>query len=195
MLPPDVKTAAPSERELAAAIEAATRTAVTELFATRREAFYYVALVTTGDASPPVLSAWSFEALEATCMSKGLQPADLKWSYADSPYFGFGEHYFHDVRSLFSRRPPMDPTTSRGSWETEHAARLSCMERALLELDRQGLFGVREARLGVLINAEVMPPDESNTLRAIRLNPHGALKDWLREAAEHGASKMYLTTY
>jgi hypothetical protein len=35
-----------------------------------------------------------------------------------------------------------------------------------------------------MINVEVMPPDSSNTVRAIRLNPPEAVKEWLKEAAE-----------
>jgi hypothetical protein len=182
--PVDVIAAVPSEDELTGAIEVAARAALTDLFAAHPENFYYVSLITTGEAHPPVLSAWSTEALEAAAITTGRLSADLKWSYADSPYFGFGEQHFNEVKSLFSRRPQMNFAVGRAIWETEYDARLRCIERSLRQLDSQGLFGVGERRLGVVINAEVMPPDASNTERAIRLNPRGSLAEWLEEAAE-----------
>lgn len=35
-----------------------------------------------------------------------------------------------------------------------------------------------------LFNAEFMPPDFTNTKRALRLNPREALNEWLEEIAE-----------
>jgi hypothetical protein len=58
------------------------------------------------------------------------------------------------------------------------------MEAAMAQLDREGLFGTGRARLDVVINVEVMPPDWTNTVRAKRLNPPGALHEWLDEVAE-----------
>jgi hypothetical protein len=51
-------------------------------------------------------------------------------------------------------------------------------------LNAKGLFGKGKERLGIVINAEVMPPDYTNTQRALRLNPRDALTAWLREMAE-----------
>lgn len=42
-------------------------------------------------------------------------------------------------------------------------------------LDSSGLFGHGEKRLAMIINAEFMPPDYTNTQRALRLNPPEAL--------------------
>ena len=46
------------------------------------------------------------------------------------------------------------------------------------------MFGQGEQRLNIVINAEFMPPDYTNTERALRLNPQETLKEWLEEAAE-----------
>ena len=51
-------------------------------------------------------------------------------------------------------------------------------------LDMNGMFGQGEQRLGIVINAEFMPPDFTNTERALRLNPKEALEEWLEEIAE-----------
>ena len=52
------------------------------------------------------------------------------------------------------------------------------------DLDAEGLFGQGEKRLGIVINAEFMPSDCTNTERALRLNPQKALEEWLEEMAE-----------
>ena len=58
------------------------------------------------------------------------------------------------------------------------------METALRRLDGEGLFGVGEARAGVLVLVEVVPGDEENVPAARRLNPPGpALDAWLGPAA------------
>ena len=52
-------------------------------------------------------------------------------------------------------------------------------------LNDRGRAFIREMnRLGIVINVEVMPPDYTNTERALRLNPRQALDAWLAEAAE-----------
>ncbi|GAA2605054.1 hypothetical protein GCM10010399_40130 [Dactylosporangium fulvum] len=161
----------PSEQELADAVVAATRTAVTELFQrypTHR--FYYLSLITTGEVHPPCLSAWSHEALHAV----GDDP-DLRWSYADSPFNLFGAQHFAKVRRLCEGRG--------ADTDAEADLRLRAMESAMSRLDREGLFGRGAARDGVVVNVEVMPPDFTNTERALRLNPPQALTGWLAEAA------------
>ena len=54
----------PSQDELTAAIADATRQAVFALFREHPGRYYYCSLVTTGEAHPPYLSAWSHEALD-----------------------------------------------------------------------------------------------------------------------------------
>jgi hypothetical protein len=177
----------PTEADLTDAIADATCQAVTALFREHPEEFYYLSLITTGEAHPPVLTAWSREALEAA-VAGAAEPDDarceLKWSYGESPYFCFGDAYFQEVRRLFRRRPQMEARMTTGVWQAEHELRLRAMERALARLDEKGLFGTDAARLRIVINAEVIPPDFTNTERALRLNSAAALTEWLAECAE-----------
>ncbi|MCZ7681911.1 MAG: DUF4303 domain-containing protein [Sandaracinaceae bacterium] len=65
----------PTVDELADAIRRAARAAFAQLFAERAgERFYYCTLVTTGEALPPVPSAWSHEALEAVARTPARDP-------------------------------------------------------------------------------------------------------------------------
>jgi Domain of unknown function (DUF4303) len=173
---------APSEEELTDAIETATERAVTALFREHPEHFYYCSLITTGEAHPPNLTAWSEEALDREVAKGGSRRDWLRWSFVDSPYFLYGEEYFGEVRRLFSERPPMVPST--GQWNEEYEFRLRCMEEAMKRLDNKGLFGEGEKRKSIVINVEVMPPDYTNTERALRLNPSESLTEWLATAAE-----------
>jgi Domain of unknown function (DUF4303) len=177
----------PTEAELADAIEAATRSAVRLLVETHPEQFYYFTLTTTGEAHCPVFSAWSKEALEAaTTHEPDPEKAKyfLKWSYADSPYCFFGEQFFEPVRKLFDRRPQMSCDMTDEQRVNEYATRLKAMETALMRLDAAGVFATNRDRSLVFINVEVVPPDYSNTERAIRFNPPFALQEWLVEMAE-----------
>jgi len=175
----------PSETDLTKSIIDATRKALNDLFNTYADHhFYYIALITSGDAQSPTLTAWSQEALNSEL--KKIEDADvldLKWSYADSPFFPVGENYFADVEQLFNARPHLDPNDLK-QWQDEYNLRLSSMEQAIVYLDDEGLFGVGEERDHIVVNVEVMPPDESNTLRAKKLNSEICLKEWLEEAAE-----------
>jgi hypothetical protein len=182
-----VDMAVPSEDGLTDAIAHATRWAVADLFREHPEDFYYCSLITTGEAHPPVLAAWSREALDAAVA--GAADPDgarlgLKWSYADSPYLCYGDAHFGEVRRLFGLRPQIGADMTDEAWAAEYDLRLRAMERALARLDAEGAFGTGAARLRLVINAEVMPPDYTNTERALRLNPAGALQEWLAECAE-----------
>jgi hypothetical protein len=175
------------DQKLTDAIAFATRKAVEDLFSAHEENFYYLSLFTTGEGLSPLLSAWSIEALERT-VAGSKNPNSLrdafKWSYSDSPYFLFGERYFEEVSILIKARPRISSSMSNEEWANEVNIRLEAMEAALCILDSEGLFGDGAKRHGIVINAELMPPDFTNTQRAIRLNPPEALKDWLKEAAE-----------
>ncbi len=171
--------------ELTAAIEQATRIAVTRLFEQfPSEDFYYLALVTTGEAHAPILIAWSRQALMRASNGDASTVAALKWNHAETPYFAFAEDCFDSVRSEFLRRPAMDPFCE-ASWEKEYQFRIDAMMHALKRLDSQGLFGTGLERLKIYINVEVQPPDSSNTERALMINPRGGLlEEWLKEASE-----------
>ena len=164
----------------------AAKAAFVELF-DRNEHFYYCSLTTTGEAHPPVVSAWSKEALQRIS-DDDPEPEeayfDLKWSYADSPYYEFGKQHFAAVNAAFQERPKMSEAMSNTEWQTEYDFRLNAMERAMKRLSDEGFFGEGERREKVAVLVEVMPPDETNTARAKRLNPPSAIAEWLEEAAE-----------
>jgi len=177
----------PTEKQLSDAIISAARRAIRDLFAKHQEHFYYCSLVTTGEVHAPILVAWSKEALETAALKDDnptTAKAELRWSYADSPYCCYGEEYFREVRHLFDIRPRMCQTMTAEEWKLEYQLRLRAMESAMAQLDSEGLFGSGARRLQIVVNVEVMPPDEGNTERALRLNPKKALLEWLEEAAE-----------
>jgi hypothetical protein len=92
----------PSGSELVDAIADAARRAIEDLFSEHRDDdFYYVTLTTTGDAAPPVLSAWSRQALDEATQDAPDARLDLKWSYADSPLHLAGRHLRSPVRGTF----------------------------------------------------------------------------------------------
>jgi hypothetical protein len=169
------------------AITDAARAAISQLFKEYSvHRFYYCSLITTGEGHAPVISAWSTKALAAAVKELGDDPKalkELKWSYADSPFNCYGEQFFGEVHRIYSARP-MSYSLSSKEWQFELETRLKAMEKALARLDGEGLFGTGSKRLGIVINAEIMPPDHTNTDRALRLNPCEALTEWLVESAE-----------
>lgn len=172
------------KKEMIKAIENATRKACMLLFKEHDENFYYCALITGGEGQSPILCAWSYEALERECLKEAdSEKAKIyfKWSYADTPYFAYGEEYFEEVEKIFdSREMPFDDDNK---YMKEYELRLECMEKALANLDKEGLFGKCEKRKNIVINVEVMPPDYTNIERAKRLNPEEALVVWFKENA------------
>ena len=65
--------------------------------------------------------------------------------------------------------------------EREFEFRINAMIEALRRCDQQGIFALNQPRAEIVINVELLPPDETNTLRAKRLNPPEALGQWLIE--------------
>lgn len=174
----------PKKADLVDAIAAAARKAVVSMFAGYpKDHFYYCSLITTGEAHAPNLCAWSYEKLNELSAGDPEARRELKWSYADSPFYCYGEEYFDLVRRLFDQRPGMDASSSE-QWLAEYTTRVDAMVEAMQRLDSEGTFGVGAQRGAIVINVEVMPPDRSNVERALRLNPRDALRDWLLEAAE-----------
>lgn len=148
------------------------------------EHYYYCVLLTTEEGLTPFVSAWSWEALKNLSEGHSVEYAQIrKWSYADSPYYNFGGEYFQPVKMLFEQRPTIDHLDAE-AWQEELDFRLSVMEIAMNKLDRSGLFAVNQPRESIYINVELMPPDSSNTQRALRLNKRENILDWIREAAE-----------
>ncbi|GAA3412354.1 DUF4303 domain-containing protein [Paenibacillus hodogayensis] len=177
---------------LAAEIADAARTIFCTLFE-NGERYYYCTLFTTGEGHAPSVSAWSWEALEREAARQGENsdtPAAtiaelIKWSYADSPYCGFRDENFDDVKPLFMERPSIAELEA-DEWEREFAFRLKAMELAMNMLDNEGVFALNQLRDSVCVLVEVMPPDEINTEIALRLNEaeSPAMQAWLAEAAE-----------
>lgn len=159
---------------------AATRKAFLSLFE-NKEHFYYCTLVTTGDGLTPTISAWSYEALERECAGDDSLREDIEWSYADSPYDAFGYELFDEVKKLLSENE-----ISYEQWDEETEVRLNIMEKVMRTLDDEGIFSKNQNREEVVVAAEIMPPDETNTERAYRLNNKDSVifQRWLEEAAE-----------
>jgi Domain of unknown function (DUF4303) len=170
--------AGPSQAELVEAVTEATRAAATELFQEHPgDHFYYFSLTTTGEVLSPTVTAWSKEALDQAVEDAGDDPSarpELKWSYADSPFYGYGDQHFDDVRRLFDAL----------DGDMANEVKMDAMVKALKRLDQEGVFGRGAKRDGLVLNVEFMPPDHSNVERARSLNPPAALIDWLKEAAE-----------
>ena len=155
----------PARSGLVDAVAVATSAAVKELFRVHpKDHFYYCSLVTTGEALPPNLVAWSSEALEAVAS----QCPDAHDARFNLKFRALGRLDFNDARA----------------WQAGYDFRMSVMEEAMARVDAAGLFGTGAQRASIVINVEVMPPDHTNVERALRLNPPEALTEWLKEAAE-----------
>ncbi|MFL1382392.1 DUF4303 domain-containing protein [Nocardiopsis protaetiae] len=163
---------------LARVIAAAARAAIADLRARHPEHFHAFALLTTGEALPPYLSAGSAEGMART-------GAD-RWSLPDGPYAVWGhEEHFGEVVRAFETRGDLFALTEERARDIEFATRLASMEEALRLLDTEGFFGAGADRRGVLLLAGTLPPDPEDAGAVRRLNPAGPLRDsWLREAAE-----------
>ncbi len=173
------------DKDLIQIIQTATESALLKLFKEHNERFYYCSLITTGEGLCPIISAWSKEALERVANeSANVEEAKyyLKWSYSETPYFAYGEEFFREVKSVFIER--MNNLNTVEERQREVQLRINSMEKVMHNLDVKGIFGRGIQRLNIVINAEFMPPDHTNTERAIRLNPQEALNEWLEEIAE-----------
>jgi hypothetical protein len=158
----------------------ASRNGFEALFNEHNEEFYYCTLILSEGATP-FISAFSKEALnEVVNKNDGnYSVEELKWSYADSPYCGYGfEKYFNEIDKVFCERMN---DVSEGDYDTEIEYWLSLMEKVMKTLDKENVFGDRKKRRNMIINAEIMPPDDSNAQRAERLNTKSAYQKWYKE--------------
>ncbi len=170
----------------------ACRLAFVDLFETNREEhFYYCSLVTSDECLRPFISAWSNEALHRTANGRPdsvRAESMMRWSYADSPYLDYGAEFFRQVELDYEARTSMSGAQEWGEeeWDAEYQLRLEVMVDAMASLDREGIFGSGMARQERLILVEIVPPEPSNTDRAIALNPSGGplFREWMEEAAE-----------
>lgn len=171
------------DESLVTAIAEAAESAFKELFTTHPGVYYLCALVTTGEATTPAISAWSYEALASELSRTKASEVEIKWSLADSPFFAFANEHFSHVSDLFKNRR-VNPSSGSDAWNAEFDIRLDSMVEAMHRLDRNGLFGCGKEREAVVILVDTLPPDESSAARAKQLNPESALGRWLAEAAE-----------
>lgn len=170
----------------------ATKQAFIELFKEHNESFYYCTLITTKEGNCPYISAWSWEALKVF-MDKGQIPKteiiNYKWSYADSPYCAYGWDYFKEVEAYVLEKKPKIINDEEACYKWVNSI-IETMEKVMSTLDEQGVFGVGARRKNLLINAEFIPPDHTNTVRALRLNQEEDIQSWLREASEKAAGYL-----
>ena len=175
----------PTYEDIFSELKDAIKNAVADLFTHHgTENFYHIALMTTGEALPPFLTASSQEGLEVTINKYQekysnndykLLKYELTWSYADSLYAIYKyEEYFKTVEYLFYKRPNLHELND-DEREIEFDFRLKLMEEVMLELDKEGLFGTKEKRKKLLINIEIFSDDDENIKRAIRLNPSNSV--------------------
>ena len=158
----------------------AARNGFEALFKEHDEEFYYCTLILSEGATP-FISAFSKEALDAAVKKNydKYSAEELKWSYADSPYCGYGfEEYFTEIDKLFNER--MD-NVSDEDYDNEIEYWLSLMEKVMKTLDKEKVFGEGQIRRDMIINAEIMPPDDSNAQRAEQLNTKTAYKKWYKD--------------
>jgi len=169
---------------LVSEIAIATKKSFIELFE-NKESYYYCTLITTGEGTSPFVSAWSWEALKRESEKlENLEDAEIiKWSYADSPYMCYGEEHFRKVDKLFDNLPIISDLDDK-EWQEQYDFRLMAMELAMKRVDLENIFALNQPRKDVYINVEVMPPDYTNTERALRLNKAKDIAEWLEEAAE-----------
>lgn len=139
------------------------------------EHYYYLALITSPEALPPCLAIWTEEALQRESHNNEEVAYFLKWSYADSPYTIYDSAGFADLQAPFLALSSLEE-------------RLALMTSALQELDNDGFFSQHFDRQALLLNVELVPPDPSNTTRAIALNPSNStiLPIWIAEVCEEG---------
>ena len=172
-----------TRQRLVTAVADATRSAVRALLAEHvDETFYYFSLITNGEGHAPQFVAWSKEALDIVVAREGDEDLiwDYRWSYAESPYYRYGNEYYAPVRELWATRGELDPVDEE-EWELEVGFRIGAMVDAMELLDREGLFGDAADRTCTVINVEWMPPDAANVLRARRLNPPESFALWLAD--------------
>lgn len=150
-------------------IKIAVTHSVNELFKKHpNEDFYYISLITSGEALSPILSAWSYQELHKLS-DNDKEELLIKWSYADSTYTMYKNNFFQKVEQIFELRDAENINEKDESVEFDF--RINVMVEAMYQVDISGVFGTGDPRLNLLINVEVMPPDETNVIRAKKLNP------------------------
>lgn len=170
------------QTELTQEICKAVKTILMDLYQ-NKEHYYYITLVSDGGANTPCISAWSYESLNRSSSNEE-EREEIKWSYAGAPYCCWKQEEFAQVEKILLARNIWD--LSDEDFDVEYEKRFSAMEAAMKQLDQEGLFAMNQERNDVAVLVEVMPPDETNTERAYRMNHRNSkiFAEWLEEAAE-----------
>ena len=168
----------------------ATEKSFVELFERHKEEYYYCALVMVEDATPCIV-AMSYEALELILndmydneKDKDDNRSKYKWSYADSPYFGYCyEKYFKDVDEAF-----YTDIWSTNISDNEYSNRIDewmkIMGEVMEALKEKGIFHTY-CPANVFINAELQPPEtDINVQNAKYLNSNTVFNIWYEENKE-----------
>ena len=172
----------PELQLLGDAIFEAAKKAFLKLFE-NGEHYYYCVLLTTGEAHPPCIAAWSVEALERLVKEESIPEEEIpyyKYSFADSPYSAFGyDEYFQQVVQLFEQRDSLMDYNNEEQWNEEYDLRLAAMVYAMKKLDIVGIFALNQPREQVYINVELIPPDDTDIERALYFNKAENIEEWL----------------
>lgn len=165
----------------------AVSTAARKAFSAVREAhpdedFYYYVLWTTGAVHRPAPCACSAQGLARVMKEYGeTDPANLRWSEADSPYDCFGDQHFAEVEAIFSKLgDPYDRT------EDARKALLNAVVGAMQDLDSNGFFGTGAEREKVVINVSMPGEENEDQLieRARLLNPVASLQTLVQDYSD-----------
>ena len=166
----------------------AAKKGFTSLFSQHHEHFYYCALIMM-EIATPCIGAISEESLEQVLNDNYSDRKDrneirtaIKWSYADSPYIGFGfEEYFQEVDKLFNNDIWSEKLACE-EYEQRVNDWISIMVDVMRELDKKGVFSSNVDRSNLFINAELQPPDSSTNLDNARaLNDDAIFSKWFED--------------
>ncbi|MCC6791856.1 MAG: DUF4303 domain-containing protein [Thermomicrobiales bacterium] len=104
--------------------------------------------------------------------------ASLRWSVADSPYYGFGNELFKPIDDVIAEFNP-DPGDDDAKWD-RYMERVCVIQRAMIgalnDVDAEGLFGLGAERDAIVIGHDIGDQtDRSRWEFALKLNPRSAL--------------------
>lgn len=173
-----------SKNEIIEVLYDAAEKSFQSLFAEHSDERFYYCTIVMADAAAPCISAQSYESLDKYIKENDLDDedmADCKWSWADSPYCGYGyEEYFGKVEELFEKR--FADAEDDCQYEEEYKTWLEAMETVMKMLDQKGIFGQGKNRDEIFIFSEESPPDDESEefyKCGERLNPPTIYRKWL----------------
>lgn len=166
----------------------ATENSFLNLFKKHKGSYYYCALV-MAEVSPPCIVAMSTEILEQiaddivnkTESDRKKNTRNRKWSYAESPFWGFGyKEYFGEVEKIFyediwgQEISDMEFSNRIKDW-------LRIMCDVMMNLKEKKIFE-KNCMIDVFINSEIQPPEGNlNVENAKVLNSDSVFKNWCQD--------------